>query len=382
MSVFVRALFFATCMAAATNTILAAVPATDGSPLWIRYPAVSPDGRTIAFAYGGQIWRVAAEGGEAVPLTSGDFYSTRPVWSPDGARLAFGCKRHGNMDVFVMPATGGEIVRLTEHSSDDLPFAFSRDGALVFFASARLGGTNTVLAGTYHSSDQLYTVPAAGGRTRRVLDTPALEVSVSPDGKRLLYENRPVYENEWRKGAVSAGTRDIWLYDTETSTHRRLTTWRGEDRNARWTPDGAGYYYLSETSGTFNVWRQALAGGKPEQLTAHTGQPVRFLSVADDGTLVYGFEGSIWRLPPEGAKTAVRVPVHIAQGSLVRGHLAASANEHASEISVAPGGGEVALVARGDVFVVSMADGRTRRITTTPAFERDVSFHPDGHTLL
>ena len=138
----------------------------DGTPLWIRYPAVSPDGRTIAFAYGGQIWRVAAEGGEAVPLTSGDFYSTRPVWSPDGARLAFGCKRHGNMDVFVMPANGGDIVRLTEHSSDDLPFAFSRDGALVFFASARLGGTNTVLAGSYPSSDQLYTVPATGGRTR------------------------------------------------------------------------------------------------------------------------------------------------------------------------------------------------------------------------
>ena len=42
------------------------------------------------------------------PLTDADVYSTRPVWSPDGSMLAFAAKKHGNFDVFIMPAGGGE----------------------------------------------------------------------------------------------------------------------------------------------------------------------------------------------------------------------------------------------------------------------------------
>ena len=55
-------------------------------PLWLRHPAVSPDGQHIAFVYGGQIWRMSAGGGEALPLTSALFYATQPVWSADSAR--------------------------------------------------------------------------------------------------------------------------------------------------------------------------------------------------------------------------------------------------------------------------------------------------------
>ena len=104
------------------------------------------------------------------------------------------------------------------------------------------------------ASDQLYTVPTAGGSSHLLLPTPALEVSVSPDGNQLLYDNRPVYENEFRKGAVSDGTRDIWLFDRSTQKHRQLTTHRGEDRDAFWAPDGKGFYFLSERGSSFNVW--------------------------------------------------------------------------------------------------------------------------------
>jgi dipeptidyl aminopeptidase/acylaminoacyl peptidase len=108
-------------------------------PLWLRHPAVSPDGTQIAFAYAGQIWIVPAGGGEAIALTDGNFYSTAPVWSPDSKRIAFASTRYGNDDVFVMPVAGGEIKRLTYHSADDIPMAFSPDGAEIYFSSPRLG---------------------------------------------------------------------------------------------------------------------------------------------------------------------------------------------------------------------------------------------------
>lgn len=215
-----------------------------------------------------------------------------------------------------------------------------------------------------------------------ILETPALDVSVSPDGSRLLYDNRPMYENEWRKGAVSDGTRDIWLYDLSSKTHRQLTDWRGEDRDAFWTKDAKGFYFLSERSGSFNVWEQPLDGAaKPVQVSFHEGQPVRFLSVANDGSIVYGFAGDIWR-KAAGSRESQRVPVRISQGSLVQGAFSANANEYASELSVSADGSEIALIARGEVFVVSMKNGLTRRITSTPQFERSVSFSPDGRALL
>ena len=73
--------------------------------LWMRYPAISPDGRSIAFSYRGNLWKVAATGGIAMPLTLGASHNTGPVWSPDGSRIAFASDRNGNMDVFVMPVS-------------------------------------------------------------------------------------------------------------------------------------------------------------------------------------------------------------------------------------------------------------------------------------
>jgi tricorn protease len=119
--------------------------------------------RHIAFVYGGQIWRVPAGGGVAVALTGAEFSASDPVWSPDSRSIAFSANRHGNADVFVMSAKGGEIKRLTTHSQADTPHAFSPDGKSVLFSSMRLGDPKVAFGGQLMgASIQLYSIPATG----------------------------------------------------------------------------------------------------------------------------------------------------------------------------------------------------------------------------
>ena len=356
---------------------------TSDRPLWLRYPAVSPDGQHIAFVYGGQLWRVPAGGGEALPLTSAEFIASNPVWSPDSQSIAFSANRHGNADVFIMPAKGGEIRRLTTHSQADTPQAFTPDGKSVLFTSMRLGDSKVAFGGILSgSSIQLYSIPVTGGRERLIIPTPALDTKPSSDGRFILYTSLNAPENEWRKHAVSEATRDIWAYDTTAKTHRQLTTWRGEDRDAVFSADGKSVFWLSEQSGSFNVWKMVFEGdAKPVQLTSHQTHPVRFLSRTSQNDLVYGYDGEIWRLDHD-AKEPKRIEVRISQGSLLGGAIFVKMNEEVSEIAANQDGSEIAMIARGEVFVVDAASGRTRRLTNTPQHERNVSFRPDGKAVL
>ena len=106
-------------------------------PLWLRYPAISPDGNTIVFGYKGDLYSVPATGGTAIPLTLNESQEEMPVWSHDGKSIAFASDRYGNFDVFVMPANGGEAKRITFNSANDLPWDFSPDNTKVIFGSSR-----------------------------------------------------------------------------------------------------------------------------------------------------------------------------------------------------------------------------------------------------
>src|SRR5258708_11134300 len=105
----------------------------EDNALWLRYPAISPDGQTILFEYKGDIWSVPSAGGNAMPLTLSESYEFAPVWSHDGKWIAFASDRYGNFDVFVMPSTGGEAKRLTYHSTREVPSSFSADDKAVPF---------------------------------------------------------------------------------------------------------------------------------------------------------------------------------------------------------------------------------------------------------
>ena len=77
------------------------------TPLWMRDARISPNGTEIVFCYKGDIYKVPAQGGTAVQLTTQASYEANPVWSPDGKQIAFASDRNGNFDLFIMPADGG-----------------------------------------------------------------------------------------------------------------------------------------------------------------------------------------------------------------------------------------------------------------------------------
>ncbi|HQP74972.1 MAG TPA: S41 family peptidase [Acidobacteriota bacterium] len=350
------------------------------APLWMRYPAISPDGSTIAFSYKGDIWSVPAAGGTAVPLTLGVSFEYAPVWSRDGKRIAFASDRYGNFDVFVMPAAGGEARRLTFHSAAEVPSAFTADDRAVLFSARRQQAPADVQFPT-RAMTQLYSVPVAGGRVDMALAMPALDATPDSAGRRLIYHDVKGYEDSWRKHHTSAVTRDVWLYDFKAKTYTQLTAFAGEDRNPVFAANDKDFFYLSELDGTFNVYRAPVADpGKAVQLTKFSRNPVRFLTRAQNDLLCFGYDGEIYTLKPGGqpAKVAVRLAVD-GRDTLTQ---VLPVREGLAEATLSPNGKEYAWVFRGEIFVSSLEAGTTKRVTNTPWQERSVNFSPDGRSLV
>lgn len=348
------------------------------APLWMRYPAISPDGSRIAFAYMGDLYVVDAAGGEARRLTTDAAYDYNPVWSPDGKQVAYASDRYGNFDLFTIPAEGGRPQRLTTHSSAEVPSAFSPDGKQIYFTASINDPARSALFPSSAMSE-LYAVPTGGGRPVQVLATPAEAVAPLPGGG-FLYHDAKGFENAWRKHHTSSITRDVWRYDAATGRHTRLTDFAGEDRQPCLGPDGRTVYFLSERSGSFNVWSFPLDNpSEVRQVTRFKTHPVRFLSVASDGTLCFGFNGEIYTCKGDDAprKVAVRItPTALGDEQRL---LNVSGGGQAA---VSPDGKQVAFVSRGEVFVTSADYATTRQITRTAQAEAAPCFAPDNRTLV
>jgi tricorn protease len=349
------------------------------NPGWVRSSAISPDGKTIVFTYKGDLYRVSASGGTAMQLTQHEAHDYMPVWSHDGKSIAFASDRYGNFDIFIMPAEGGEAKRLTYHSAAEYPYDFSTDDKSVLFGAARQDLANNRLYPT-GSQPELYSVAVNGGRVQQVLSTPAEEVKLSRDGKYMIYQDKKGGENTWRKHHTSAIARDIWLYDRQNGKHTKITSFAGEDRTPVFTDNDKSFFYLSEESGSFNIYKSSLAGGKAQQVTSFKKHPVRYLSASNDGTLCFSYDGQLYT--QKGNGRAQQVNITVLADAKSNNEKPVSVTGGVRDMSVSPNGKEVAFIFRGEVFVSSVEGGVTKRITNTPEQERLVSFSPDGKTLL
>lgn len=349
-------------------------------PLWMRYNTISPKGDKIAFTYKGDIYVVDSQGGTARQLTTSISYDYAPVWSHDGQTIAFSSDRNGNFDVYTVPVGGGVPKRVTTHSADETPLSFSLDDSEIFYSAyIQKDAADAQFAASWMT--ELYKVPVAGGRPSQVTAATVCSVSLDGDGQSFLYYDRKGSENVWRKHQTSSVARDVVYYDAKEKSHKILTTNVGEDRDPVFMPDHKSFVYLSEPAGrnSQNVYMMSFPElSEPVQITDFEPYPVRFLSVADDGTLCYGYQGEIYT--QKIGKKPQKVDIHIVndqENVVERGKFGS-----ASELTITPDGNLIAFVARGEVFVTCDGYQTTKQITHTPEAENNPSFSPDGKSLV
>ena len=209
-------------------------------------PAWSPDGRWIAFSMRGDIWKVHAEGGTAVALTSGPNYHFEPAWSPDGRTIALTTDIDGNLDIGIVGADGGTVRRITEHRQVDIEPTWSRDGSSIYFVSARAGGFRIYRHDLERNTD---TMVVAG-----------FQPSISPDGKQLAYVASV-------QGKL--GTGGLWVKELPNGEPRLVHYEETEYRmKPVWTPDAQAFLYVSDEMGSNDVAVISASGSNPIVLTA------------------------------------------------------------------------------------------------------------------
>ncbi|WP_404711821.1 S41 family peptidase [Sphingomonas sp. MMS24-J13] len=366
------------CSVALAAALPAQTPATmsPGARPSLSEPSLSPDGSMIAFASGGDIWEVPATGGVAHLLVSGAATEGRPLYSPDGRRLAFTSTRGGSANIYILDLASGSIARLTYAEAGEELDAWSPDGKWVYFAS-----------GVYDVSrlPDIFRVSTDGGTPLEVSHERYLaefQAAPSPDGKTIALMARGISNGQWwRNGNSHIDDTELWLKPVaEGAGYTRLLAGDAKHAWPMWSPDGATITYMSNTGGTENLWRVAAGGGTPEQLTHFTSGRLLYPSMAG-GAVVFERDMAVWRYDPRSGQAA---PVAIS----LRGAAAAEQKRHTSQsnfsrMALSPDGQKVAVIAHGEIFAASAKDGgAAQRITTSVGAEREVVWAPDSRRML
>lgn len=344
-------------------------------------PAVSPDGSWFVFEWADNLWRAPVAGGDARPLFSDGAAYSRPVLSPDGARVAFLCGSDGGEKVFEKDLETERVRQISYHSEGTFPCAYTADGRQLLCCVQR---DSVSLDGSFRIA-----LLETGKRApeRLLFDVEAGEPALSPDGGKVLFTRGA--SRLYRKRMKGSGVPQIWLYDVQAHTFTAVVKRATGSRTPVWRPDGNGFYYTSEQDGAFNLWERDLASGSERQLTFFKDDSVLQPSLSRDGkTIVFRHLFDFYRLHPldsEPAPEKIELrPVAYAPRPPVKRRRYATLwnNDEAGDAAFAENGLVVAFTAGGDLFVMDSVLREPRLVHgSSLTHERECCFAPDGKTL-
>jgi tricorn protease len=337
-------------------------------PLLLRNPSLSQ--ASIAFRYADDIWTVSREGGEAERLTSNGHVVAGPIYSPDGAWIAYSAHLNGNTDAYIIPAAGGVPRRVTWHPAGSGVVGWSPDGKDLLIASGEA---------SYRHYLRLFRVHADGSGVPEALPLPSgFQGSFSPDGASLAYQPFTKWQPAWKR-YVGGQTTPIWIVNLKTLDLVKVPRENSNDSSPVWA--GTSVYFLSDRNGPVSLFRYDTGSKEVSQVIPNSGYDLKSVQAGPDG-LVYEQFGSIHLVDFNGgADKTVPIQVHGELASLAPHRVDLPADE-IQNAALSPTGARAVFEAHGEIFTVPGEKGDTRNLTQTPGVaERNPSWSPDGKTI-
>ncbi len=339
---------------------------------YYRFPAIHGD--TIVFAAEGDLWRVDRRGGVATRLTTHPAEETHPAISPDGKTLAFSAAYEGPTEVYTMPIDGGLPARRTFEGEG------GRTGAVV------VGWTpgGEVLYATSHETGlpgvDLARIDPATGRRALVPLAQASEGVYTQDGKTLFF-TRFAFQGSHTKRYKGGTAQSLWRYMDGAAEAVPLTADFAGTSKSPMLWQGR-IYFVSDRDGTMNLWSMDENGKDLRQLTHHQGWDVTSPDLSD-GRIVYQL-GADLRIFDIAANQDAPVPIRlISDFDQMRETWVKKPMDFLTAARLSPDGNRIVLTARGQVFVVPAKEGRIVEVTRKPGVRyREGRFLPDGKSVI
>ena len=342
----------------------------------LRFP--STDGNQIVFSYGGDLYKAPLAGGQATRLTSHIGYEMFARFSPDSKTIAFTGEYDGNREVYLIPAQGGEPVRLTyssTNSRDDLGdrmgpnnivMAWSKDGKKIVYRNRTGDGF----------PGKLWTISPDGGMPEQIPLPEGGFCSYSPDGKKLAY-NRVMREFRTWKYYRGGMADDIWVYDPAAKKVENVTNNVAQDIFPMWI--GEEIFFISDRDMTMNLFVYNTRTKQTEKVTNFTDYDIKFPSTNGE-IIVFEKGGYLYKFDPK-SRQSQKISIELTSDNIYgRQEMKdVSGKASARAASIPSDGSRVAVTARGEVFSVPVGEGVVRNITRTPGSnDRNAVWSPDG----
>ena len=342
---------------------------------------VAPNRAEIAFVSGGDIWTAPLAGGEAHLLVSHPANETRPMYSPDGTRLAFVSNRTGNGDLYVLNLATGALQRITFDDAAEQLDGWSRDGKYLYFSST----AQEVGEHERHLPHQRRGRHAGGGQRGPRTSTSSSR-RLRRTGSRSPSRRAAIRRASGGGTATATSTnpRSGWRPSAAAPKYEKLAGGDFKCLWPMWSGDGARVYY-HERSGRRGepLGEEPSSGGAPKQVTQFHDGRVLWPSISYDGkTIVFERDFGIWKLDTATGKAApIEITRRGATGTPEVTHL--SLTNQFRDLVLAPDGRKLAFTAHGEVFAAAAREGGpAARVTRTTGNENQIAWSPDSRRMV